>query len=168
MRNTFDREKLRCRARGGLTAFFATSAILSQPVTERSTRHFVQLVGAIAVEDQVVDQAEFDALEDDFSSNMSYGQDGDSGQVVFAGLEGTTAEVAFLDDLPTLVDGLDVIAVGFIGFRIDEEFATPETAWLAFEPGKGVRNLLPGRPGGCCASKVPDTFSAFWFPADGG
>jgi hypothetical protein len=48
-------------------------AILSQAVTECSTGHFVQFVGTVAVEDQVVDQAEFQALEDDFGSDGSYG-----------------------------------------------------------------------------------------------
>ena len=38
-----------------------------------SATHFVQLVGTVGVEDQVVDQAEFEALEDDFGSDGSYG-----------------------------------------------------------------------------------------------
>ena len=38
-----------------------------------SAPHFVQLVGTVGVEDQVVDQAEFEALEDDLGSDGSYG-----------------------------------------------------------------------------------------------
>lgn len=39
----------------------------------RSACQFVQFVGAVGVEDQVVDRAEFEALEDDFGSDGSYG-----------------------------------------------------------------------------------------------
>ena len=60
-------------------------------------------------------------MEDDFGADLSYGQDGDAGQVVFAGSEGTTAEVGFLDAGPTFVDGLDVLAVGLVGRWIDDE-----------------------------------------------
>jgi glycerol-3-phosphate dehydrogenase len=35
-------------------------------------------------------------------------------------------------------------------------------AAVSLEPEKGVRNLLPERPFGCFAQKVPDTFSAFF------
>jgi hypothetical protein len=83
----------------------------------------VQFVGAVGVEDQVVDQAEFEALEDDFGSDGSYGQDGDAGQAVLSGSEGTAAEVGLLDAGPTLVDRLDVLAVGFVGRWIDDEDA---------------------------------------------
>jgi hypothetical protein len=38
-----------------------------------ASHKLVQLCGAIGVEDQVVDQAEFEALEDDFGSDGSYG-----------------------------------------------------------------------------------------------
>jgi hypothetical protein len=48
-------------------------SILSQAVTEGSTGQPLQFVGAVGVEDQVVDQAEFEALEDDFGSDLSYG-----------------------------------------------------------------------------------------------
>ena len=33
----------------------------------------VKVVGAVGIEDQVVDQAELDALEDNFGSDGSYG-----------------------------------------------------------------------------------------------
>ena len=101
------------RAREGCRILL-TLSILSQAVTAGSTGQPLQFVGTVGVEDQVVDQAEFEALEDDFSSDGSYGEDGDAGQVVLAGSEGTTAEVGFLDAGPTFVDGLDVLAVGFV------------------------------------------------------
>ena len=50
--------------------------ILSQAVTQASTGQSVQFIRAVDVEDQVVDQAEFEALQDDL------GSDGDAGQVV--------------------------------------------------------------------------------------
>jgi hypothetical protein len=40
--------------------------------------HFVKLVGAVGVQDWLVDQAEFEALEDNFGSDSSCGQDGDA------------------------------------------------------------------------------------------
>ena len=52
---------------------------------------------------------------------MSYGQDGDSGQVVLSGSNGATAEMGFLDAGPTLVEGLDVVAVGLAGAWVDDE-----------------------------------------------
>jgi hypothetical protein len=38
-----------------------------------SACYLLQFIGAVGVEDQVVDQAEFEALEDDFGSDGSYG-----------------------------------------------------------------------------------------------
>jgi hypothetical protein len=60
-----------------------------------------RFVGAVGVEDRVVDQAELEALEDDFGSDHPYGQSGDAGRVVLRGSEGTTAEVVFLDAGPS-------------------------------------------------------------------